>query len=151
MEIKNRSPLDSPYTTFDNSSHNILSTLSSLQDHNIRIALDDFGTGYSSINYLTRLPINTIKVDKAFVQDMFEDNNSLTIVKAIISLSKNLGFSITAEGIETLAQAQSLKYLGCDVLQGFYFSKGIFAHEIPTLFEKQWLIRAVNPKSEHVA
>jgi len=130
---------------------NILSTLNALREQNISIALDDFGTGYSSINYLTRLPLNTIKIDRAFVHNMFEDKNSLTIVKAIISLSKNLGFSITAEGIETLEQAQALKYFGCDALQGYYFSKAVNAKEICTFLDKQWSIQAVNPTDENVA
>lgn len=127
--------------------HNIdtLTRLHTLRDHGIEIALDDFGTGYSSMNYLKRLPINDIKVDQSFIRGLLNDKDSLAIVKAIISLSQNLGFSVTAEGIETLDQAQILKYFGCDTLQGYYFSKPIAMKEIFSLADKQWTIQAVNP------
>jgi EAL domain-containing protein (putative c-di-GMP-specific phosphodiesterase class I) len=122
-----------------------LTRLHMLRDHGIEIALDDFGTGYSSMNYLKRLPINDIKVDQSFIRGLLNDKDSLSIVKAIISLSQNLGFSVTAEGIETLDQAQVLKYFGCDTLQGYYFSKPIAMQEIFSLADKQWTIQAVNP------
>ncbi|MCH9638303.1 MAG: EAL domain-containing protein [Betaproteobacteria bacterium] len=117
-----------------------LETLKTLRDHEIQIALDDFGTGYSSMSYLKQLPINTIKVDRVFINTMLDDKDSLSIVRAIVSLSKNLGFSLTAEGIETLGQAQALKFLGCETLQGFYFSKPISGREIHALCAKQWSI-----------
>jgi len=122
-----------------------LTRLQTLRDHGIEIALDDFGTGYSSMNYLKRLPINDIKVDQSFIRGLLNDKDSLAIVKAIISLSQNLGFSVTAEGIETLDQAQTLKYFGCDTLQGYYFSKPIAMKEIFSLADKQWTIQAINP------
>ena len=126
-----------------NYSADTLETLKTLRDHKIRIALDDFGTGYSSMSYLKQLPIHTIKVDQIFIRSMLDDKDSLSIVRAIISLSKNLGFSLTAEGIETLEQAKILKYLGCETLQGYYFSKPINGSEILTFCEKQWSIQAV--------
>jgi diguanylate cyclase (GGDEF)-like protein len=127
-------------------SENTLITLNTLREHKIQIALDDFGTGYSSMNYLKRLPINSIKVDQSFVQGLLDDKDNLAIVRAIISLSKNLGFSITAEGIETLNQAQALKYFGCETLQGYYFSKPIKTAEILSLCEKHWSIQAIEPR-----
>ncbi len=120
-----------------------LETLKTLRDHDIQIALDDFGTGYSSMSYLKQLPIHTIKVDQIFIRTMLDDKDSLSIVRAIVSLSKNLGFTLTAEGIETLGQAQALKFLGCETLQGFYFSKPISGREILALCAKQWSIEAV--------
>lgn len=93
-----------------NYSAETLETLKTLRDHKIRIALDDFGTGYSSMSYLKQLPIHTIKVDQIFIRSMLDDKDSLSIVRAIISLSKNLGFTLTAEGIEMLGQAQALKF-----------------------------------------
>ncbi|SER61417.1 diguanylate cyclase (GGDEF) domain-containing protein [Nitrosomonas sp. Nm51] len=114
-----------------------LNTLVALRSHNIEISLDDFGTGYSSMNYLMHLPINNIKVDKIFVDGMLEDEKSLAIIRSIISLSKNLGFTVTAEGIELLEQADLLKTLGCDFLQGYYFSKPINSEEIGAIFRKQ--------------
>ena len=97
------------------------------------------------MNYLKRLPISDIKVDQSFIRNLLNDKDSFSIVKAIISLSKNLGFSVTAEGIETLGQAQVLKYFDCDTLQGYYFSKPIAMKEIFSLADKQWTIQAVNP------
>lgn len=118
-------------------------TLKTLRDHEIQIALDDFGTGYSSMSYLKQLPIHTIKVDQIFIRTMLDDKDSLSIVRAIVSLSKNLGFALTAEGIETLEQAQALKFLGCNTLQGYYFSKPINGGEILSACEKPWSIQAV--------
>lgn len=128
-----------------NYSAETLETLKTLRDHKIRIALDDFGTGYSSMSYLKQLPIHTIKVDQIFIRSMLDDKDSLSIVRAIISLSKNLGFTLTAEGIEMLGQAQALKFLGCETLQGYYFSKPINGREILAFCEKQWSIQAVEP------
>lgn len=126
-------------------SENTLNTLRALRNNKIHIALDDFGTGYSSMNYLKRLPINSIKVDQSFVNGLLDDKDSLAIVRSIITLSKNLGFQITAEGIETLDQAEILKFLGCETLQGFYFSKPLSKNNIFQLSNKSWSINAVNP------
>lgn len=127
-------------------SENTLATLLALRDHHIQIALDDFGTGYSSMNYLKRLPINHIKVDQSFVRGLQDNKENLAIVRAIISLSKNLGFSVTAEGIESLNQAQILKYFGCETLQGYYFSQPITIQEMLALTDKQWSIQALKPQ-----
>lgn len=124
---------------------NTIATLNKLREHNIQIALDDFGIGYSSMNYLKRLPINNIKVDQSFVHGLLDDKDSLAIVRAIISLSKNLGFNLTAEGVETLEQAQALKYFGCEALQGYYFGKPVRMEEIYELTEKQWSIGKYRP------
>lgn len=114
-----------------------LTALQSLRDLQIQIALDDFGTGYSSMNYLKQLPINCIKIDQSFIRGLLQDNESQSIVRAIISLSKNLGFSVTAEGVETLNQAKTLVSLGCDILQGYYFSKPIVMAEMSTFLQQQ--------------
>lgn len=119
---------------------NTIATLNTLRQHNIQIALDDFGMGYSSMNYLKRLPINNIKVDQSFVRGLLDDKDSLAIVRAIISLSKNLGFNLTAEGVETLEQAQALKYFGCEALQGYYFGRPVRMEEMYELAEKKWSI-----------
>ena len=111
-----------------------------LRSKGIQIALDDFGTGYSSMNYLKRLPVNNIKIDQSFTSQMLDNNESFSIVRAIISLSRNLGFTVTAEGVETLDQAIALKQLDCEILQGYYFSKPVLPHEITVLREKQWCI-----------
>ncbi|HMW19790.1 MAG TPA: EAL domain-containing protein, partial [Nitrosomonas sp.] len=130
-------------------SENTLATLRELRKNKIHIALDDFGTGYSSMNYLKRLPIDSIKVDQSFVSGLLDDKDSLAIVRSIVTLSKNLGFHITAEGIETLNQAEILKFLGCETLQGFYFSKPLHKNDMLQLSNKSWDIDAVNPLGYH--
>ena len=117
-----------------------LATLRALRNTGVWISLDDFGTGYSSMSYLTRLPLNMIKVDQSFVRGLPDDRESLTIVRAIVSLAKNLGFAVTAEGVETLEQARILHGLSCDKLQGYYFSKPVLPGQIPALLEKQWCL-----------
>ena len=115
-----------------------LATLEALNAHGIHIALDDFGTGYSSMSYLKRMPLNNLKVDQSFVQGLPHDRDNHAIVRAILSLAKNLGFSVTAEGVETLEQVEALKAMACDSLQGYYFSKPVPAADIPALLDRIW-------------
>ena len=116
-----------------------LTTLEALSAGGVQIALDDFGTGYSSMNYLKRMPLNNLKVDQSFVQGLPHDRENHAIVRAILSLAKNLGFSVTAEGVETLEQADALKALACDTLQGYYFSRPVPAADIPALLSQSWM------------
>jgi diguanylate cyclase (GGDEF)-like protein/PAS domain S-box-containing protein len=120
-----------------------LQTLYALQDTGITIALDDFGTGYSSMSYLKRLPLNHIKVDQSFISGLPGSKDSLAIVRAIISLAKNLDFTVTAEGVETVEQALLLKDMQCDKLQGFYFSEPVLASVIPALLNRRWDIESM--------
>lgn len=94
------------------------------------LAIDDFGTGYSSLSYLTMLPIHTLKLDRAFVNNLESDPNNAAICKATISLSHDLGFKVVAEGVETEAQQQFLRHHGADILQGYFFSRPAKADEI---------------------
>lgn len=98
-------------------------TLNKLKSLGSPIAMDDFGTGYASLNYLRQLPIDVLKIDKSFVMDLLEDQNSQMIVKAVIDLAHTLGLVVHAEGIETAAQRESLIDMGCDRLQGYWFSR----------------------------
>jgi EAL domain-containing protein (putative c-di-GMP-specific phosphodiesterase class I) len=106
----------------------------------LRLSLDDFGTGYSSLSYLKRLPLHNLKVDQSFVRGLLFDRESLAIVRAIIALAKNLGFSVTAEGIETLAQARLLCDLDCERLQGFHIGEPVAAAAIPALLNRHWAL-----------
>ena len=97
--------------------------LRELQLFGLNFSLDNFGTGYSSLGYLRSLPISEIKIDKSFIQDIIDDESELIMVKTIINLGKNFGLNIVSDGIETKVQLDILTSLGCDIYQGFYFSK----------------------------
>ena len=99
-----------------------LTILDQLHDVGFNFSIDDFGTGYSSMSYLKKLPIQTIKIDKTFIDDINQSQNDQQITKAIIALAKSLNFTTIAEGIETKEQFEALKNLGCDTAQGFLLS-----------------------------
>ncbi|MCC8396243.1 EAL domain-containing protein [Paraburkholderia sp. MMS20-SJTR3] len=98
-------------------------TLHALRELGVEAAVDDFGTGYSSLAYLTRFPLNRLKIDRSFVQRMSTDAQSAALVGAIIAMAHALKLRVTAEGVETAGQAAQLEALGCDEAQGFWFSR----------------------------
>jgi diguanylate cyclase (GGDEF)-like protein/PAS domain S-box-containing protein len=102
----------------------------------IRLAIDDFGTGYSSLSQLKRFPIDTLKIDRAFVRDIPESADDTAITKAVVSLGKALGVRVVAEGVETAAQHQFLRDNGCDEMQGFFFSKPCHPDALADLLKK---------------
>lgn len=102
--------------------HRTVENLAVLNHMGIVISIDDFGTGFSSLNYIKRLPVHEIKIDKSFVIDMMSDRHDLSIVRSIIELGHNLGLKVVAEGIESKAILDSLTGLGCDYGQGYYIS-----------------------------
>lgn len=101
----------------------VLETLNQLQTLGIAIAIDDFGTGYSSLSYLARYPINTLKIDRIFVTDITIDPHRAELVKAIIAIAHNLELSVVAEGVDTKEQAANLRQMGCQIAQGYLYSK----------------------------
>jgi diguanylate cyclase (GGDEF)-like protein/PAS domain S-box-containing protein len=103
--------------------------LNDIQAMGITTAIDDFGTGYSSLAYLKKLPINTLKIDRAFVSDLPDDSHDVAICRAILGMGRSLGFNVIAEGIETEAQRQFLQDEGCAEGQGYLFSKPLPADE----------------------
>lgn len=102
---------------------NAIEILHQLKERGVRIALDDFGTGYSSLAYLRRFPIDTLKIDRTFIKDLEQDEESILMLESIIGLAQNLKLEIVAEGIETESQLNILKNLGCHLVQGFYFAR----------------------------
>jgi diguanylate cyclase (GGDEF)-like protein len=104
-----------------------LGALQALRNLGSRILIDDFGTGYSSLSYLKHLPIDTLKIDRAFVRDMAADANDAAIVRAIAGVAKSLGLVLVAEGIESAEQLDCLRKLGCECGQGFFFSPSVSA------------------------
>ncbi len=107
-----------------------VSVMRRIRELGVRIALDDFGTGYSSLNYLRMLPIDTLKIDRSFVQDVMTDPESRSIVRFLVKLSRELGLRIVAEGVETEAQLDFLKDAGCDEIQGFLVSPPVSASKM---------------------
>jgi diguanylate cyclase (GGDEF)-like protein/PAS domain S-box-containing protein len=110
--------------------------MSKLNQEGIHFALDDFGKGFSSLNYLQNLPISSIKIDRAFLNNTLPDNQTQTIVAAIISLAKSLNLRVAAEGVETEAQREFLAQQECDEIQGILFSAPVTADEALTLLKK---------------
>lgn len=102
----------------------------------VSIALDDFGTGYSSLNYLTKLPIDVLKIDRSFVIDLMKNPKSKCIVENIINLSHQLGIEVVAEGVEDKSQVEYLRTILCDVVQGYYYSKPKIFEDIKNLIGK---------------
>lgn len=107
--------------------------LNSLRDMGIRISLDDFGTGYSSLSYLQNFPVDTIKIDRSFVEDITRGEGHTAIVLAVLAMADSLGLQVVAEGIETEQQLAFLKQKGCHLGQGYLFSRPVSAEKIPAL------------------
>lgn len=97
--------------------------MSKLQDLGINLSLDDFGTGYSSLAYLKRLPLNEIKIDKNFVQDIGNYSNHAPLIEAILAVARHFNLTVVAEGVETIEQANFLKKRGCHFYQGYLYGK----------------------------
>jgi diguanylate cyclase (GGDEF)-like protein/PAS domain S-box-containing protein len=104
--------------------------LRAIHDLGVAIAIDDFGTGYSSLSYLQNLPIDALKIDKSFVHALNHNTNTEKIIRAIVALAHNLGLEVIAEGVETQGQLDFLDSIGCDIIQGYYFSPAVAADKI---------------------
>jgi predicted signal transduction protein with EAL and GGDEF domain len=107
-----------------------LRTLTRLHDMGVRLSIDDFGTGYSSLAYLKRLPVDELKIDRSFVQQMVTDNNDAVIVRSTIDLAHNLGLRVVAEGVEDRETCERLAALGCDLVQGYYLGRPMPAGDL---------------------
>ncbi|MBO6893013.1 MAG: EAL domain-containing protein [Roseibium sp.] len=113
-----------------------LSLLTWLRNKGAKIVIDDFGTGYSSFSYLRKLPVDGIKIDRSFIMNMDQDPDALAVVKSIIAVAQALDLSVTAEGVETVAQRKIMQELGCDLLQGFLYSKPQSREDLAAFIQK---------------
>jgi len=108
-----------------------------LQNMGIKVSIDDFGTGYSSLAYLRKLPIDKIKIDRSFIQEVASNDSDLTIVKSMIDLSHGLGKRVLAEGVETVEQLNVLRHLGCDAVQGYLINKPLPEDKLVRYLERK--------------
>ncbi len=122
--------------------HRSIETLHDLKNRGFRIAIDDFGTGYSSLSYLQRLPVDRLKIDRAFVRDVPGSEQSAAIAELIIAVARRLRLCVTAEGVETAGQLEFLQFHGCDEIQGYYLGEP----EPPTTFERA----VIRPPARHL-
>ena len=102
---------------------NLMDVMNSIKKENFQISLDDFGTGYSSLNMLEHLPIDTIKIDKSFIDNIENEDKKIDLIKYILKMSKELNIKTVAEGVENKFQLEYLNLNNCDIIQGYYFSK----------------------------
>jgi EAL domain-containing protein (putative c-di-GMP-specific phosphodiesterase class I) len=109
-----------------------------LRENGVSIAIDDFGTGYSSFKYLINLPFNILKIDKSLIDNIESDKNK-AVIKSIVCLSKSLKYKIIVEGVETKEQVDLLLDLGCNIIQGYYYSKPLSAENFEKyIIKKEW-------------
>jgi EAL domain-containing protein (putative c-di-GMP-specific phosphodiesterase class I) len=112
---------------------NNLTTLYQLKSLGLSIVLDDFGTGYSSLSYLRQMPVDVLKLDKSFIDDILSSDQQHTMVDAIVTLAKNLDLAVVAEGVEDAGQRAAMARMGCPYGQGYLFSKPVWPAEIVAL------------------
>lgn len=100
-----------------------IAKMKKLHDRGIKFSIDDFGTGYSSLSYLKRFPVDTLKIDRSFVREVTRNNDDREIIKTIIAMARSLRLDIVAEGVESVDQKDFLSGQGCQLMQGFLFSR----------------------------
>lgn len=128
----------------------VIKSLHELSRFGMRLAIDDFGTGYSSLAYLKRFPVDTLKIDRAFITDISSDNDDVAIVEAVLGLGKHFNMKVVAEGVEDEEQLQFLKSQGCDIAQGFYISRPMaFDHYVDWL--QRWPHGVIGPATDIVS
>jgi len=119
----------------DDKSHAI-EILRDLKRIGIKLALDDFGTGFSSLSYLRCLPVDVMKIDRSFILDIVENEQDRSLVRSIISMAKVLGLAVVVEGVESPTQRDLLSEMGCDLIQGFLYSEGVPAEQVPEVLNR---------------
>jgi CheY-like chemotaxis protein len=125
-----------------------VSLMADLKRIGVHLSLDDFGTGYSSLAYLSRFPIDSLKIDRSFISGIVTDPDSATIATSIIALAHRMRLRVVAEGVETEAQLGYLRQNGCDEMQGFFFSKAVPAGELAALLREGKALPPVEETSD---
>lgn len=149
-EVLSRTGLEAQYLELELTENVIISNLDvvnsiqTLKDFGVQIALDDFGTGYSSLSYLREIPIDRLKIDQSFVQNIETNRGDDVIIQAIIAMAKSLHLEVLAEGVETQNQMEFLKKYKCGAVQGFYFSKAISSHDCEALLKSSKKLKLVD-------
>ena len=128
-------------SAYTDNSQQIIDIVNNLRDKGFRIEMDDFGSGYSSLNMLTTLPIDALKLDKGFINNIAHGNKEMRMVELILEIAEFLKVPVIAEGVETREQLELLKIAKCDVIQGYYFSKPLPPEEFNALIEKDIEVR----------
>ena len=108
----------------------IVELITAIHEKGIRISMDDFGTGYSSLSLLHKLPVDELKIDRSFVEQILDDINAQQMVQSIIAIGRNRSITLLAEGVESEEQAQMLRDYGCDSFQGYYFARPLLIDEL---------------------
>ena len=116
--------------TVMNSAAETISKLVKLKQLGFKLSIDDFGTGYSSLSYLVRFPLDILKIDRSFIQHISSLDDKQAVVDAIIQMSHRLKMKVVAEGVESAQQVQLLHEVGCDIIQGYYYSKPLPLDEL---------------------
>ncbi len=129
LEITESMVMDDP--------ESVIKLLGAIHGRGIHLSLDDFGTGHSSLAYLKRFPIDCVKIDRAFVKDTPENTGDVAIAKTIVAMAKALNLATVAEGVETAAQLELLRNMGCEQIQGYYFSRPLPAEDFLAYYRKQ--------------
>ncbi|MBQ0042299.1 MAG: bifunctional diguanylate cyclase/phosphodiesterase [Lachnospiraceae bacterium] len=115
----------------------VVDKMRALRDYGLKVSLDDFGTGYSSLSYLKDLPIDTLKIDKSFIDTVITDDSTRIIIESIVTMVKKLGYETVAEGVETAEQFEYLKKIECDNIQGFYLGRPQSAQDIENILIRE--------------
>lgn len=131
----NRLELEITESTLMENPEELEGELNAMREMGLTLAIDDFGSGFSSLNYLKRLPVDVLKIDRMFIRDLDTDENDMAIVTGVVALASSMGLETVAEGVETIEQYHILQKLGCDTCQGYYFSKPLPVAE----FEEKFL------------
>jgi|ERR1035437_4204584 EAL domain-containing protein (putative c-di-GMP-specific phosphodiesterase class I) len=124
-------------TSLMRNANSAVSTLDDLKKLGISVSIDDFGTGYSSLGHLKNLPIDVLKIDKSFIDDVTTETDDASLVTAMVGLAHNLRLSVVAEGVEKKEQLQFLNQIGCDEWQGYLFSEALSEHHFNRFLERQ--------------